>query len=100
MAVKSRRDLLKSGAALGAGLVTGRVMKPGVSHAQSSCASCAAENFQSSGQTSKWDHEYTFGHTKLFMENYYEGVMEILGCQSAKIEQIADIGQVVREVER
>jgi|SaaInl7_200m_RNA_FD_contig_61_350741_length_1587_multi_11_in_0_out_0_1 hypothetical protein len=91
MKVRSRRDLLKSGAVLGAGLASGQVLKSDVSQAAACCASCSSDNSQSSGHTTKWDHEYTFGHTKLFMEEYLEGALEILGCQSAEIEQIADI---------
>ncbi len=43
-----------------------------------------------SGETpaSKWDHEYTFGHTILFMEEYHQGTMEILGRLSGEIEHV------------
>jgi len=98
MVERSRRNILKSGVALGAGLASGHLLKTGVSHAASCCASDSPGNFQSTGHTTKWDHEYTFGHTKLFMEDYIEGTLEILGCQSGEIEQIADIASRAAQV--
>lgn len=39
----------------------------------------------------RWDHEYTFGHTMLFMEEYHRGTMEILGSLNAELGLIGEL---------
>jgi len=40
---------------------------------------------------SKWDNEYTWGHTMLFMEEYHQGTMEIIGCLSGELSHVGDL---------
>ena len=40
----------------------------------------------------------TFGHTILFMEEYYQGTMEILGRLSGELDQIGDLSSRAAEV--
>ena len=42
------------------------------------------------GRTSRWDHEYTFGRTQLFMEEYHQGSLEILGRLHGELEWIGE----------
>jgi len=86
MAKTSRRNLLKKGAALGVGIASGYALSPDVSN-----ASCPSQPCDNSGNTSKWDHEYTWGHTKLFMEEYHAGTMEILGRLSGEIGHVGEL---------
>lgn len=44
-----------------------------------------------SNEAGRWDHEYTFGHTMLFMEEYHRGTMEILGSLSAELGLIGEL---------
>ena len=84
MGKTSRRNILKTGAALGAGMVSGTVLHNGNTEAVCAHESCSNRP----GHTNRWDHEYTWGHDKLFMEEYYDGTMEILGSLSGEIDQI------------
>ena len=77
---QSRRELLRNGALLGAGLAAGSIPQT------SSAKTCAG-----SVSDSKWDNEYDYGHTILFMEEYYRGTMNILGCLNGEIEHIGDL---------
>ncbi|MFA6472672.1 MAG: hypothetical protein WCU00_11595, partial [Candidatus Latescibacterota bacterium] len=63
----NRRKMLGAVAAFGTGAACGTVFNPG---------SLGAEPREQ--QQSKWDNEYTWGHTVLFMEEYHQGTMEIL----------------------
>ncbi|MBT4483442.1 MAG: hypothetical protein HOC71_07170 [Candidatus Latescibacteria bacterium] len=76
----SRREMLRNGAILSAGIASGGTLPA----AARECSSLA-------GQDSRWDHEYTFGRTMLFMEEYYRGTMEILGRLSGEIPQIGEL---------
>jgi len=87
MSNTSRRNMLKAGAALGASIASGGMLNAKVSDAACPRQSCG----NGSGQTSRWDHEYTWGHKKLFMEEYHDGTMEMLGCLSGEIGQVGDI---------
>ena len=40
---------------------------------------------------SRWDHEYTFGHTELFMQEYHRGTLEILGRLAGERELIGEL---------
>jgi hypothetical protein len=42
-------------------------------------------------EKSKWADEYTCGHTKLFMEEYHEGTLEILTKQRGELDQIGEL---------
>ncbi len=87
MSKTSRRNLLKAGAALGAGIASGGMLNTGVSD-----AACPRKGRSSgNGHTNRWDNEYTWGHTKLFMEEFYDGTMEIIGCLRGEIDQVGDI---------
>lgn len=79
--------MLKAGAALGAGIATHVFSNEDVSEAACLQKNCSARP----EYTNRWDHEYTWGHDKLFMEEYYDGTMEILGCLSGEIDQIGDL---------
>lgn len=72
MQTMNRRELLRKGAAIGSGIAAGS-RRPGKSEA------CPAKK-----TGSKWDHEYDFGHKMLFMEEYYQSTMNILGCLSGE----------------
>ena len=78
----SRRELLRKGALAGAGIVTGSVLP--------SPAPASAETALLTGE-SKWDSEYNFGHTILFMEEYHQGTMKILGSLSGELEHIGEL---------
>lgn len=79
---QSRRAVLRRGAALGAGIAAGAVINPDNAEAQLN---------KTNPYSSKWDSEYTWGHTIPFMEEYYNGTMEMLGCLSGEIEQIGEL---------
>ena len=84
----SRRNLLKKGAALCTGIASGYALKPDISDAFCSTKPPCSNN---SDNTTKWDHEYTWGHTKLFMEEYHDRTMEILGCLSGEIDHVGEL---------
>ena len=77
----SRRQILRSGAALSAGIAAGAVLKPGKAKAAYPIGNCSCE----------WENEYNFGHTILFMEEYHRGTMELLGCLSGEIEHVGEL---------
>ncbi len=76
----SRRNLLNAGATLVAGMAGHSLLKT----TETQAAPARHEN-------SEWEHEYTFGHTVLFMEEYHQGTMEILRCQSGELDQIGEL---------
>ena len=80
MSKTSRRDILHAGATFVAGMAGQSVLGP-----------TTAVATPSRQQASKWEHEYTFGHTILFMEEYHQGTMEILGRQSGELDQIGEL---------
>ena len=71
MSKTSRRDVLHAGATFVAGMAGQSVLDP-----------TEAVATPSGQQASEWEHEYTFGHTIMFMDEYHQGTMEILGRQS------------------
>ena len=77
---QSRRELLRTGALLGAGIAAGSIPQ------KSSAKTCAGSVCES-----KWDDEYDYGHSILFMEEYYRGTMNILGCLSGEIDHIGEL---------
>ena len=85
----TRRGLLKTGAALGAGFVSGTIVNPGTA------ASGPCQNV-----SCPWEKEYTFGHTMLFMDEYHEGTMEILGRLSGEIGHVGVLTSRAAEVLR
>jgi len=78
MTSQCRREALKAGMLLGAGCAMG-----GANHAE---AAVGAGPITGSG--SMLDAEYDFGHTMLFMEEYYQGTLELLGRLSGEIGHI------------
>jgi len=80
MTKPTRRNLLRAGATLAAGAAGHGALQ----------ATAAAAAPRETG-TSKWDHEYTFGHTQLFMEQYYRGTMEILGRLGGEVNLIGEL---------
>ena len=80
MSKTSRREILHTGATFVAGIAGHSVTVPTVAVAT-----------PGPQPVSKWDHEYTFGHTILFMEEYHQGTMEILGRQSGELDQIGEL---------
>ena len=74
----NRRKLLQQGMLLGGVIGSGKWLeKSAQGHSQ--------------GNECQWEREYTFGHTKLFMEEYYQGTLDILGAQSGELDQIGDL---------
>lgn len=80
MSSTSRRDVLRTGISLGAGIAAGKSLSPKEVHAQS-----AGEH--SRGR----EREYTFGHRILFMEEYHQGAMEILRKLSGELDHIGEL---------
>ncbi len=76
----TRRDVLRNSTILGAGLVAGGLST------KANAGTCPV-----AGHNSKWDSEYDFGHKILFMEEYYQGTMEILGCLSGEAGHIGEL---------
>ena len=75
----TRRGALGAGAAAVSGLAVGAIAKPREAIAHST------------ETTSRWEHEYTFGHTVLFMEEYHAGTLEILGSQAGELDHIGEL---------
>ena len=80
MSKTSRRQMLRSSAAMGAGIAAGAIFNSG-----SVKADCQEEN------ACKWEKEYNFGHTILFMDEYYQGTMELLGRLSGEIDHVGEL---------
>ena len=40
---------------------------------------------------SKWDAEYTFGHTQLFMDQYHQGILGILSRIAGESELVGEL---------
>ena len=76
----NRRDVLRAGATLVAAATGQACARPEVVQ--------AAPRKEPS---SRWNHEYTFGHTILFMEEYHQGTMEILGRLTGELELIGEL---------
>ena len=85
----NRREMLRSGAVLGAGIAAGAVIKPAKARAS------VVEN-----KVCKWEKEYTFGHTILFMEEYHQGTTEILGRLSGELDHIGELSSRAANVIR
>ena len=80
MSKTNRRQMLRSSAAMGAGIAAGAIFNSG-----SVKADCQEEN------ACKWEKEYNFGHTILFMDEYYQGTMELLGRLSGEIDHVGEL---------
>ena len=80
MSETSRRELLHAGATFVAGMAGQSALNP-----------TTIEAAPARHRAGKWDHEYTFGHTMLFMEQYHQGTMTILGRQSGELDQIGEL---------
>ena len=81
----SRRDLLLGGAALVGGLA-------GTEPISAAAAPSTAR--------SKWDDEYTFGHSKLFMDQYHEGILGILAKIAGEAELVGELASRAARVIR
>lgn len=89
MTETSRRDVLRAGAAALAGFTAaGQTSLP------------KAEAHAPLTGKSLWDSEYTFGHTQLFMEEYYDGTLKILRSQSGELDQIGELASRAANVIR
>ncbi len=75
----SRRGALRAGGVIGAGLASGGLT-----------ATRRAEAMSKQGGIGL-DGEYTFGHTSLFMDQYYDGTIEILSGIRGDFDQIGDL---------
>ena len=88
---KTRRQILQNGLLLGAG-AAGASHLSAASHAGHQPCESPAES---------WSGEYDFGHTQLFMEEYHQGTLEILGQISGELEQVGQLtsraAQVIRD---
>ncbi|MCD6307376.1 MAG: hypothetical protein J7M24_00115 [Candidatus Latescibacteria bacterium] len=80
MAGYSRRGMLKAGMLAGAGAAAGGA---------GADASCGAGPVVGSG--GRWDAEYDFGHRILFMDEYLQGTLNILGCLRGEIGHIVEL---------
>ncbi len=80
MLTTSRRDMFRTGAVLGAGIVSGTFLR-----------SQASAETPGDEYTCSWEKEYTFGHTILFMDEYHRGIMEILGRLSGEIGHVGEL---------
>ncbi len=90
MADVSRRNMLKSGLIAGVGAAAVGAGDAG--------ASCGAGPVVGSG--SPWDNDYDFGHTILFMDEYLQGTLNILGSLRGEIPQIVELSARAVEVTR
>ncbi|MDP7277590.1 MAG: hypothetical protein QF363_19080 [Planctomycetaceae bacterium] len=87
----SRRDLLLGGAMFAGGLAGGDLCEPRSAEAAPSPGSKSA---------SKWDHEYTFGHTRLFMDEYHSGILGILSRIAGETELVGELTSRAAKVVR
>jgi len=79
----TRRDLLLGSAAVVGSLATARATAPAAP-----------------GSRSKWDHEYDFGHSELFMDQYHEGILEILSKIRGEAELVGELSSRAARVVR
>ena len=86
----TRREAIRNGAMMGVGIVSSAVIKP-----DNAKASYPIEN-----ETCKWEKDYTFGHTILFMEEYHQGTMEILGRLRGEIDHVGELSSRAASVIR
>ena len=70
----TRRELLLGSAAVVGSLASARAAAPAAP-----------------GSRSKWDHEYDFGHSQLFMDQYHEGILEILSKIRGEAELVGEL---------
>ncbi len=91
MTVINRRNMLRTGAALGAGIASGAFIKPG-----------EAQTLPQGKMPypRQWALEYTFGHTIPFMHEYHQGTMELLGRLNGEIDHIGDLSSRAASVVR
>lgn len=80
MPSSTRRDVLRAGAVLAAGIAA----SPGDQLA-------IATPTDVGEKPGPWDHEHTFGHTRLFMDEYHQGSLEILGRISGELPLIGEL---------
>ena len=83
----SRRDLLLGSAMFVGGLAGG---EPGGLRTAAAAPAPA----------SKWDHEYTFGHTRLFMDEYHAGILGILSRIAGEAELVGELTSRAAKVVR
>lgn len=77
----TRREMFRTGVTLGAGAAAGSLFN-----------SKNAEATVKKEQADMPGDEYTFGHTILFMDEYHQGTMEILGRLSGEVEHVGELG--------
>ncbi len=87
MKTTSRRSMLRTGALMSAGIATGGTLAPSGAGAACSC-----------GNGTEWEREYTFGHTVLFMDEYLDGTLQILGSLSGEIDHIGELAERAKSV--
>jgi len=87
MKTTSRRSMLRTGALMGAGIATGGTLAPSKTEASGSI-----------GKESEWEREYTFGHTVLFMDEYLDGTLSILGSLSGEVDHIGELAERAKSV--
>ncbi len=87
MKTTSRRSMLRTGALMGAGIATGGTLAPSKTEASGSI-----------GKESEWEREYTFGHTVLFMDEYLDGTLSILGSLSGEVDHIGELAERAKAV--
>lgn len=94
----NRRTMLRTGAILGAGIVSGSALPAGAGETSFHERKSGAPRMHALAR--QWEREYTFGHTTLFMEEYHRGTMEILGSLSGEIDHIGELSDRVAAVIR
>jgi hypothetical protein len=81
MTAPTRRELLRSGVTAVAAVAGASLRTPCTAHAAEDAASLPHQ-----------DAECNFGHTILFMDEYYRGTLEILGRLYGEVEPLMELG--------
>gem|GEM_PF-595569 len=91
---ESRRRFLKKSGMLAA--------VPAAANSAYSSAAPNVSGIASSGAVSgsKWEDEYNYGHTILFMEEYHRNILEILGCLTGELGHIGELSSRAANVIR
>ncbi len=89
MSVSTRREILHAGATLVAGAAVGSLTAPSPTHADVRTKT----SFDN-------DPECNFGHTLLFMDEYYQGTLEILGRLHGEVEHVGELSARAASVMR
>ncbi|MFC1551097.1 hypothetical protein ACFL6P_00895 [Candidatus Latescibacterota bacterium] len=90
----SRRQMLRSSAAIGAGIMSGSALNPGsATAAEKTCPGNDCMHGSNTGQGPQLTPRPNsdFGHKILFMDEYHKGTMELLGRLSGETGHIGEL---------